>query len=115
MAQYGKVGAAPRIIVLLLLLLVLVLGGLLWFDYLGLIDVKDTFAPVFRLIGIPTRTPVQNVEEPFLLDRQRLDMQSAAVNLREEELNSRASSLDSREAELNRLADETRSKRKIFK
>lgn len=45
-------GAIGRILVLLVLIIVLVLGGLLWFDYLGLVNTRSFFTPVYSLFGL---------------------------------------------------------------
>ena len=103
MAKYGIVGTGPRVFLLILTLLALIFGGLLWFDYLGLIDVKDTLAPVLRLVGVRTRTRVDEPITPGLLDQQRLDAQWEALTLRDEELTTRSESLDLREAEIEQM------------
>jgi flagellar protein FlbB len=91
--------------VLILALIVLVFSGFIWFDFLGLIDVKDTFAPVLGLIGINTRTKIEEPQAPDLLDQQRLAQQWDALNLREEELQQREDTLNNREAELTQMME----------
>ena len=103
MAKYGIVGTGPRVFLLLLTLLALVSGGFLWFDYLGLIDVKDTLAPVLGLIGVRTRTTVAEPMAPDLLDQQRLDAQWEALAIRDEELTTLSDSLDLRQAEIEQM------------
>ena len=100
MARYGGVGAAPRIIVLLLLVAALVVGGLIWFDYLGLIDVKQTLAPVLQLVGVSAPSKLPNAEDPLLLDQQRLSKQSEALDLRGQQLDSREKDVAQHEAEV---------------
>ena len=100
MARYGIVGTAPRIIVLVLAVIVLVFSGFIWFDFLGLIDVKDTFAPVLNLVGIRTRTTLEDAQAPDLLDQQRLAQQWEALELRDQELQQATEELSVREAEL---------------
>ena len=103
MAKYGIVGTGPRVFLLILTLLALVSGGFLWFDYLGLIDVKDTLAPVLGFIGIRTRTTVEEPKAPDLLDRQRLDAQWEALEIRDEELTNLEETLDLRRAEIEQM------------
>ena len=105
MARYGIVGTAPRIIVLVLVVVALVFSGLIWFDFLGLIDVKDTFAPVLGLLKIGTRTRIEEPEAPDLLDQQRLAQQWEALELRSEELGKTEETLDIREAELMQMME----------
>ena len=100
MAKYGIVGTGPKIFVLILTVAALLFGGFLWFDYLGLIDVKDTLAPVLGLIGVRARTKIDDPNVPDLLDKERLNVQWEALALREEELHNLEESLDLREAEI---------------
>jgi len=100
MASYGGVGAAPRIIVLLLLVVALGLGGLIWFDYLGLIDVKHTLSPVLRLVGVTAPSKIQNAEDPLLLEKERLKRRVEALDLRTEQLTSREKAVQQKEAEV---------------
>ena len=82
-SDYSGVGAGFRIVVLILLVGVLALGGLVWFDYLGVIDARRTLAPVFRLFG--ARPPELDAEDPLLLDKERLAKQLEALAVRAEE------------------------------
>ena len=43
--------------VLILIIIILVIGGLLWFDYLGIIRVKNVFSPVYKLMGKDDNSP----------------------------------------------------------
>ena len=114
MAKYGVVGAGPRILVLILALLALVFGGLIWFDFLGLIDVKDTFAPVFGLVGLNTRTKLEEPMAPDLLDQERLDKQWEALELRIQELANQESALEIREAELVQMMETVRERERAL-
>jgi flagellar protein FlbB len=106
MIGYGSVGTGPRIFLLLLLILVLAFGGLIWFDYLGIVDVKDLLSPVFSLVGLRGRTQVEQLEDPLLLDRERLDKQWEALELRAEELDNREAAVEEQEAELLAMVEE---------
>jgi len=94
------VGAAPRIIVLLLLVVALALGGLIWFDYLGLVDVKETLAPVLRLVGVSAPSKIRNAEDPLLLEKERLKRRFEAIDLRTEQLAAREKAVQQKEAEV---------------
>lgn len=80
------IGAFPRVIVLILLIVALAFGGLLWFDFLGFIDAKETVQPVLSLVGMQKRTEIEDIESPVLLEEQRFNKQWEALRLREEEL-----------------------------
>ena len=84
--RYSKIGALPQIILLIFLLLGLIAGGLLWFDYLGLVDVKDRFAPVLGVAGIDERSETPDPDDVMLMDRLRLEKLQEAITIREAEL-----------------------------
>ena len=48
-----------KTIVLLFLVIILILIGLMWFDYLGIVHAKSLFAPVYKLFGLAPQTSVQ--------------------------------------------------------
>ena len=100
MAVSPGIRPGPRIFVLFLLIVALVFGGLLWFDYLGIINAKDTIAPVLSLLRIRTRTQIDNIEAPELLDEQRLGKQWEALALRAEELDRREEAVLQQEGEV---------------
>ena len=51
MASFGRPRVLGRAIVLLILILILAIGGLVWFDYLGILDLKSSFGPLYRVMG----------------------------------------------------------------
>jgi flagellar protein FlbB len=112
--MYSRVGAAPRILVLVLLLVVLFFGGVLWFDYLGIIDAKDTFAPVLSLLGLQRRDVIETPEDPYLLEIERYNKRMEGLLLKEEELDNRAASLDEKANELEALQAELQQKEKAL-
>ena len=83
---YGTSWGFSRIFFLFFVIIVLILGGSLWFDYLGVIDVKGTYAPVFQLLGLGGRSTVDSPDSPDLLENERLSKLMVAVDLRAEEL-----------------------------
>jgi flagellar protein FlbB len=79
----------------------MVFGGLLWFDYLGLLDIKDTLAPVLSLVTGRRRTQVEDVEAgPALLEDQRVAKQWEAIDIMTEELDKREADLALEEQEV---------------
>ncbi|MCG8477461.1 MAG: flagellar protein FlbB [Spirochaetales bacterium] len=112
-ARYSRISAFPQIILLLFLVAILSVGGLLWFDFLGLLDVTDTLAPLLRLVGVEQRSGLDEVDDIMLMDRLRLEKLQEAVSLREVQLEETAGLLDEqrlaflqREQELAQLAAE---------
>jgi flagellar protein FlbB len=114
MAQYGGVGAAPRIFVLFLLLLVLLAGGALWFDYLGVIDVKEVISPVLRIAGITVRSKVDDPESLLLLDAERLGKFKEALELQAEDMLKAEESIKAKEQDINQKAAELEEQRKAL-
>ena len=109
MVRYNVIGAGLRIILLILLVLVLVIGGLLWFDYLEIIDGKRLLGPVLRLVGL--EKPVElETEGPYLLERERLSMQIESLELRSEELDRREELIVQTEAEQQQIREELEDK-----
>ena len=103
MAEASEVRPGVRIFILLLLLVVLILGGVIWFDYLGIVDVRSAIAPVYRLLGLARNGAVASADDPNLLDKERMAKQLDALLLRTQDLDSREAALNSREKELNQL------------
>ena len=100
MATYGGVGAAPRIFVLVLLIIALAFGGLVWFDYLGLINVRQTLAPLLSLVGVGAQSKIQNPQGPLLLERMRLTKETQALDLKNQQLTKRATDITKQEAQI---------------
>ena len=96
----GSTRSGLRIILLILLISVLFLGGLLWFDFLGIIDVRYRFAPVLKLVGLDSPEKLDNPDDYLLLDRERLDKQVLALDIRVEELDKRENEIILKEAEV---------------
>ena len=81
-------------IVLLFLIIILCLGGLLWFDYLGIIHAKTLFTPLYRMLGREVQTSMTAVR-PLNndIDQDRIDKQREALRLYKEELDQKESEL----------------------
>ena len=100
----AKSGAVGKTIVLIFLVLILAIGGLLWFDFLGVIHVKTLFSPVYKLFGLQPQTSVTSTSSRPLfadLDQDRLDKQREALELFKQELEKREKSLEEREKTFN--------------
>jgi flagellar protein FlbB len=105
-AEFSEVRPGVRIFILFLLLIVLTLGGIIWFDYLGLVDAKSMISPVYRLLGFEKRSSVASADDPNLLDRERLAKEQDALALRQQDLDTRSSALAQKEKELNQLGQD---------
>ncbi|MDC7228575.1 MAG: flagellar protein FlbB [Spirochaetales bacterium] len=111
MPRITAVRSGARVFALILLILILILGGFVWFDYLGIINVKEMFSPVVTPVatrlglnfGLPE--PIENVEDLNLLEKERLNKRGQALEMLESELNIRQAEIESREAEIQQMLD----------
>lgn len=111
MARISAVGTGARVAALILVILILILGGFVWFDYLGLINVKEMISPVVTPVvnrlgldfGLPEQ--IENVEDNNLLEKERLDKRRQSLDMLEAELVLRESEIESKEAELKQMLD----------
>ena len=104
-----------RIIVLLLLVAVLAAGGIVWFDYLNVIDAKSVLSPLSRFIGLQERSqPKTPPEEDLNLDAERLAVRLEALNLKNMEMETRQQELDSRYGEIVQMAQELEERQKAL-
>ena len=93
MARSRGVGKS---IALLFLILAIILGGLLWFDYLGIIKAKSFFAPVYKFFGLQPQTSVSATSSKPLqanLEDDRLAKRLEALEIRSQELDKRESDI----------------------
>ena len=78
--------------VLLLVILILIIGGLLWFDRLGVIHVKSVFSPVYKVLKKDPQTSTTATQSKPLtanLDEDRLRKQRESLDIFKEELDKR--------------------------
>jgi len=92
-----------KTIVLLFLVVILILIGLMWFDYLGVVNAKKIFAPVYKLFGLVPQTSVSITNnDPVLMS----NLEDDRIEKRLEALEIRAQELDKREEELKKLEEQ---------
>jgi len=107
MASFGRPRVFGRIVLLLAMILALLIGGIVWFDYIGLIDAKTALAPAYRLLGVRTRAPEPvRSDSPALLEEERYAKRLESIAARAEELDARESGLDKKDAEVSQKAQE---------
>jgi flagellar protein FlbB len=99
----------------LLLIIILAGGGLVWFDYLNVIDVKTALAPVFRLVGLQARSRSAPAEDgPLSLDAERLAIRLEALELRNMEMEQKEQDLLSRQDRIEQMAQELEERQKAL-
>jgi flagellar protein FlbB len=102
-----------RSLLLLLLIIAVAAGGLVWFDYLGVLDVKTTLAPVYSFFGLQGRSqPEQGKDELLNLDAERLAVLIEADELRRREMEKQTADLGTRRTELEQMAAELETRQK---
>ena len=85
----------------------LAIGGLFWFDYLGLVDAKALFSPALGALGLRTRSgKALPADLSTLLDDERFAKQLQAVEAMRQELDLKSQSLKDREATMEAMAQE---------
>ncbi|MDR1325928.1 MAG: flagellar protein FlbB [Treponema sp.] len=116
MTEYGEKRVLGRVIVLLLLIIAMVGGGLVWFDYLNVIDAKTLFAPLYnKFIDVVGRTqPLSGADEPLSLDRERLLVREEALNLQKLEVEKQEQDIKTRLAELEQIKQELEERQKAL-
>lgn len=91
------------------------LGGLLWFDYLGVIHMKFLFSPLYTAMGKDPQTSVTATStNPIVLDldQDRINKQREAIELRIEELDRRESEISQKEKLNEQIASELTNREK---
>ncbi len=115
MASFGKRRGLGRIVVMLIMILALAIGGLFWFDYLGVVDAKAFFAPALRLAGLRTRTGTAlPADSPTLLDDERFAKQLEAVEAMRQELGEREKLASDRQSAIEAMAQEIEDRAKTL-
>lgn len=104
MARGSVIGKS---IVLLFLIIILALGGLIWFDYLGVLHLKSSFAPLYKLLGRAPQTSVTaTTSHPLIadLDQDRIDKQRESLDIYRQELDKREKDVSAAEQQNQQIA-----------
>lgn len=104
-----------KTIVLLMLIIIMALGGLLWFDYLGVMHVRTVFNPLFKALGKDPQTSVTATSSaPVVadLDQDRINKQLESIEIQREELARREEEVAVKEQLNEQIANELLSREK---
>lgn len=107
--------AAGKSIVLIILIIAMALGGLLWFDYLGIVRAKHVLTPLYKLLGKEpqrSKTVTQSAQLTGDLDAERLAKQREALSEKDQELTKREGDILQKEKLNEQLAAELTNKEK---
>jgi len=107
-----------RSLILLLLVIILSFGGIIWFDYLNVIDAKTVLAPIYKYIpfvaGEGRTQPRIDPDEIINLDAERLAIRLQALELRSMEMDVRQFDIDSQYGEIVQMAQELELRQKAL-
>lgn len=97
-----------RIFVLLILIILLIFGGLLWFDYLGLVNTRGMFSPVYSLFGLKTSQGVTPLNENELasLEDDRYEKRLMALEIKAQELAKEQEEVRAKQIENKQISEE---------
>ena len=65
-----------KIIFLLMLIIVILLGGVYWFDHLGLVDYNKFVGPFERYLPMFLKKGAEVTEDPVLIEEEMLNKKS---------------------------------------
>ncbi len=106
-----------KTILLLILIIVLILFGILWFDMLGIIQAKHTFAPIYKLFGLQVQTSTAPSSPNDLaeadLDNDRWAKRIESLDIRTEELDKREEDILTAENNNAQIAQELEDQKKM--
>ena len=93
-----------KILFLLLLIIVIALGGIYWFDHLGLIDYKKIVGPIGKYLpAFLQRGEIS--EDPQLLEKELLSKRLDALSQKEKELELKEKQLSEREQNIKQIEE----------
>jgi flagellar protein FlbB len=88
-------------------------GGVVWFDYLNLIDAKTVLSPIYRFIGREGRAqPASEDDEILSLDAERLAIRLEALEMRALEMDKLEQDIGNRQGEIEQMAQELETRQK---
>ena len=106
-------GDIGKSLLLLLLIIIISAGGLLWFDYLNIIDIKTTLAPIYQRLGWGARSQSSVPRgEPLDLDAERLAVRLETLDLREMEMKKQEEEIKKRQAQMEQMSAELEDRQK---
>ena len=100
MKSYNRGSGIAKVFFLLILIAALIIGGLIWLDFLGIIDAKDRLSPITSLFGIKPREEIEQPYSPLLLDSDRITKEREAINVERNKLDREKEELQIKEAEI---------------
>jgi flagellar protein FlbB len=101
-----------KVFFLLLLLVAIILGGMYWFDHLGLLDYRRVIGPLSQYLPSFMQRGEVEADDPFLLEHEMLLKQGEVLTAREDTVEQQSAMLQQKELELKeteaKLTEETK-------
>jgi len=99
-----------RAIVLVLLIVILSVGGIVWFDFLNVIDAKGVLSPIYKHIpfapGDGRTQPAIGSDEFINLDAERLAIRLEALAIRDMEMDTQQRDIITKQELIAQMAEE---------
>lgn len=110
-----------KVIFLVMLIMVITLGGIYWFDRLGMVDYKNFVGPFEKYLPVFMKRGVDVSEDPMLLEEEflnkREDMllaRAKEIELEKQSLEQRSLDLQETEAKLTEEANRLEEEKKVL-
>ncbi|UCB47010.1 MAG: hypothetical protein JSV25_06225 [Spirochaetota bacterium] len=103
MSTATAVRTVLKVFFLLLLLIAIILGGIYWFDHLGLLNYRRVIGPLEQYLPSFMQRGEEVIDDPFLLERELLSKQEEVLTARYDELEILVSDLEQKELELKEI------------
>ena len=113
-----------RTIVLLILIAIMSMGGIIWFDYLNVIDAKSVLAPIYERVpfltgilnipGVGRLQPKTKPDEILDLNSERLAIRLEALELLNLEMDTKNRDLNAKFGEIEQMAQELEDRQKAL-
>lgn len=100
-----------KILFLFLLIIVISLGGIYWFDHLGLIDYKKVVGPLGKYLPVFLQRG-EVTEDPLLLEKELLTKRLEALSQKEKELELNGKKLSEREQQVQQIEEKLKEESK---
>jgi flagellar protein FlbB len=117
----GAITNLLKIVFLILLIFVILLGGIYWFDYLGLVDYRRLIEPYKNYLPSILRREVEVSQDPLLLEKEFLNKEMEILLAKEKELELTRKQLEEmelaimeREAKLKEEAESLAEEKKVL-
>ena len=99
----------------MLLIVVLAAGGIVWFDYLNVIDAKTFLSPLYRFIGREGRSQPQTAPDEYInIDAERLAARLEALELLRMEMENEKGVILLERNEIGQMAQELEERQKAL-